>query len=42
MSAPHRIRIVGSYLSPYVRKALVVLLRKGLAYDLTERRGAAS
>jgi glutathione S-transferase len=34
MSAPHRVRIVGSYLSPYVRKALVVLLRKGLAYEL--------
>ena len=33
-AAPRRVRIVGSYLSPYVRKALVVLLRKGLAYEL--------
>jgi glutathione S-transferase len=32
MGAP--VRIVGSYLSPYVRKALVVLDLKGIAYEI--------
>ncbi len=32
MQAP--VRIVGSYLSPYVRKALVVLDLKGIAYEI--------
>ncbi|HVH06775.1 MAG TPA: glutathione S-transferase family protein [Myxococcota bacterium] len=34
MSEPRRVTIVGSYLSPYVRKALAVLLWKGLAYEI--------
>ena len=29
-----RIRIVGSYVSPYVRKVLACLLLKGLAYEI--------
>ncbi|KPK16759.1 MAG: glutathione S-transferase, partial [Myxococcales bacterium SG8_38] len=29
-----RARIVGSYLSPYVRKVLVVLDLKGIAYEI--------
>lgn len=32
MSDP--VRIIGSYLSPYVRKVLVVLLEKGIAYEI--------
>jgi glutathione S-transferase len=31
---PPRVRIIGSYLSPYVRKALVVLDLKGVAYEI--------
>ena len=34
MSAPERVRIVGSYLSPYVRKVLVVLDLKGIPYEI--------
>jgi glutathione S-transferase len=29
-----RVRIIGSYLSPYVRKVLVSLQLKGLAYEI--------
>ena len=32
MSEP--VRIIGSYLSPYVRKVLVVLDLKGIAYEI--------
>ena len=31
---PKPIQIIGSYLSPYVRKALVALEVKGLAYEI--------
>jgi len=31
---PDRVRIVGSYLSPYVRKVLVCLELKGIAYEI--------
>jgi len=31
---PSRVRIIGSYVSPYVRKVLVALDRKGLAYEI--------
>jgi glutathione S-transferase len=34
VSGARRVRIIGSYLSPYVRKALAVVLRKGLAYEI--------
>lgn len=29
-----RVQIIGSYLSPYVRKVLVVLDLKGIAYEI--------
>jgi glutathione S-transferase len=34
MERPALVRIVGSYLSPYVRKVLVALDRKGIAYQI--------
>ena len=33
-SVPGRVRVVGSYLSPYVRKVLVVLDLKGVPYEI--------
>ena len=32
--AANSVRIVGSYISPYVRKVLVVLDMKGIAYEI--------
>src|SRR5262247_3294885 len=29
-----RVQVIGSYLSPYVRKVLVVLLHKGIDYEI--------
>jgi glutathione S-transferase len=34
VSGRRHVRIIGSYLSPYVRKALAVLLRKGFTYEI--------
>ena len=34
MSRAHPVQIVGSYLSPYVRKVLVVLDLKGIPYEI--------
>jgi glutathione S-transferase len=34
VSERRHVRVIGSYLSPYVRKALAVILRKGFTYEI--------